>query len=407
MDSFSIKVIYNNDTRKITSTVQDLLHDVAERFGLPSSDAFNLLFDGEPVGVSKIAAMAALKPGKAIKYELIDTAQRDVSSDDLEVLKQPVVNAKQAAKAARQQAKAAEKQAKIAEKMAKAAEKAEAKAAARAEKAARKAAAKAEFTAEKNNKSPNNVIPGKLVNWEAKDGVTGELILLPDGRVCFHAEGHPGNLRICKYQQVQRKGGTGEAAQFAAHPTDKHGVFRLVNQASGVFLGVTTSDEHADFPLGSSFAAVESESPDGLWSFYPAGSADMMELQPPAPLPTPTEVYAKLQCFVDWIASNTGVPIHMDAAPEDEEAVVGMLNKLLELLPHGIQRIAMKKTGLRKFELPSEVQPEPKDPEEWDLMVQDLEDMGFESPDANRKAVQAANGDLKKAIKSLMQATRE
>eukprot|EP00658_Telonema_sp_P-2_P044701 TRINITY_DN325_c0_g1_i1.p1 TRINITY_DN325_c0_g1~~TRINITY_DN325_c0_g1_i1.p1 ORF type:complete len:529 (-),score=199.08 TRINITY_DN325_c0_g1_i1:330-1916(-) len=387
---------------------------------------------------AKQAAKAAKQSAKQAKTEAqqqawVNIAQRqddykntssddefgDISGDrlceltdeeiDPKILKQQLMTAKQAANQARKEAKLAEKQAKLAAKEAAAAERAEAKAAAKAEKQAAKARAKDEFAA-KNKKNPNKLIPGKLVNWEASDSIAGDLIMLPCGRVCFHAVAHPGNLRIAK-QQVQRKGGTGEAAQFVAHPmAEKPSVFRLSSQAnSGLFLGVLTTDgakSPDNFALGGEFAVVDGESPAGLWSFCPHDTGgQMLELEAPAPPLTPHQVYTKLQWLVGWISSNTGLQIRMENPPTDECELVTMLNALFNLLPHPMQRVAMKKAGLREFEMPA--QPEQEDPHEWDLMVQDLQDMGFDSLEENRKAVQAADGDLKAAIKQLMHAGRQ
>eukprot|EP00656_Telonema_subtile_P025206 TRINITY_DN272_c0_g1_i3.p1 TRINITY_DN272_c0_g1~~TRINITY_DN272_c0_g1_i3.p1 ORF type:complete len:240 (-),score=132.20 TRINITY_DN272_c0_g1_i3:329-1048(-) len=120
------------------------------------------------------------------------------------------------------------------------------------------------------------------------------------------------------------------------------------------------------------------------------------------PLPTAREVYSQLQEMIGAISTNTGLPIQMHDAGASDAELIQMLNSLHECLPCPLKRFAVKKIGLRKFEEPV---PEPN--QEWDMMVEDLKDMGFASEDENRKAVQEANGDLKQAIKTLVQASRQ
>jgi hypothetical protein len=384
---------------------------------------------------AKAEAKAAKQAAKAAKQAISDSSEEEPTHEtneldspdeegdmDPKILKEQVQAAKQAAKVARAEAKAASSAAKAEAKAAAKAEKAAAKAemaakkaAARAAKQAAKAEAKAAKQAAKKEaepkENPNKIVAGKLVNWGCGQAVTGEIIILPCGRVCFHVESHPGNLRVNNNHKLQKQGGCGPWAQFHATPHDsKPGVFQLMSHAhSECFLGTNTAeaqDSALQFAAGVELAVVGNEDESTWWSFYPAGSVEMLELEPPAPLPTPEEVYNQLRDMVTQLSCNTGLPIQMSEAPEDERALAEMLNKLHDFLPHGVKRIAMKKLGLRQFDI-AEPEPEPEVNQEWDLLLDDLKDMGFDCDASNREAVQASGGDLKKAIKVLVQAGRQ
>jgi len=249
---------------------------------------------------------------------------------------------------------------------------------------------------------------GKLVNWTggfpATVSSTGELTVLPCGRVCFSADLHRGNLRISNQQEVQKCGGKGTAAQFAILPLDgKPTVFRMHSHAhkdDDCFLGVMpgNDDPAVVAPTPSCFAVVGRDSEASMWSFYPEGSQEAMELRSADPMATAAQVYGRLHVIVQEIAEQTGIPISMDQVYDEDEAAE-MLNALIEFLPHGIKRIAMKKIGLRVFEVA-----EQKVPREWEPLLQDLTDMGFENRDNNIAALRGSEGDVKKAVKSLVQA---
>jgi chemotaxis protein histidine kinase CheA len=558
MNSVTFKITYNNDTRKITSSLQDLHQAVSDRFGLSSPSDVQLWFEDREVDLDEIQKLAARKPGKAVKLLMrlnatdTTTTTDDSSTEsddevDSKVLKREAKLAKKAAaKAAKQTAKAIRKavkaakhseadieadeqdvldtsgltasciadieaafqpgappaypnleqlsqdekllaeaeaarliaiaqdpkalkrQAKEAKKAARQAEKATkqmrlnatettttddsstesdevepkvlqqeaklakqaaAKAARQAEKAARQAgkaaqkalrqeakraamesrqAMKAAKHAAQDTGSLDQTIYGKLLNVGNNDAVKGEVTILACGRICFHVDTHPGNLRVCK-NQLQTKGGRGPWAQFSPVPVEKvTGVFRLMSQAQPeCFLGATTPPadaKNATMTLmgGLEFSVVEENSPDGLWSFYAEGCFEPMEFDAPASIPSARQVYSNLQEMIALVATNTSMPIQLGDAPEDENALIEMLNQLHEFLPHGIKRIAMKKVGLRQFQ-----PPQPDFNEEWDMLLDDLKDMGFSSEEENKKAVEAANGDLKKAIKVLVQAARQ
>lgn len=440
MDSLTLKITYDNDTRKITCPSDQIYSAIAERFGKPSPHGVQLWFEHEVVDMDQIRDLAAVtKPGKALKLEMrydgtLDSSD-ETSHDSLEedVVEEDTKQLKEAAKAARQAAKVAKNEAKLAEKAAKQEAKAAAVAAKAAMVAQKKAAKQAAMAAKQeakhkllakkkaakeakmannpdaeNNTAAGDSMLGKLLNVTTQNAVTGELAILPCGRVCFHVDTHPGNLRVNKQHQLQKQGGRGPWAQFSATPID-NGVFRLSSAAHPeCFLGAVTPDGQQDPCMllsgGMSFAIVDEHSSEGLWSFYPEGQFEPLGLEPPAPIPTAREVYGQLQEMITQICANTGIPIQMQDAPEGEQELVQMLNALHEFLPHPVRRIAMKKIGLREFEL-EPAAPEPN--QEWDMMVDDLKEMGFDSEDENRKAIQEANGDLKKAIKSLVQASRQ
>eukprot|EP00658_Telonema_sp_P-2_P017647 TRINITY_DN1687_c0_g1_i5.p1 TRINITY_DN1687_c0_g1~~TRINITY_DN1687_c0_g1_i5.p1 ORF type:complete len:174 (+),score=44.82 TRINITY_DN1687_c0_g1_i5:3-524(+) len=149
------------------------------------------------------------------------------------------------------------------------------------------------------------------------------------------------------------------------------------------------------------FCVVDAESCEGLWSFYPEGCPDPLILEAADPMPTASEVYERLQSMVTGLQESTGLPLTLADAPENEEDIIGIMNKLHEYLPHAIKRIAMKKIGLRQFE-----QSSPQLPKEWTELMADLEEMGFTSQEENLSAVQAANGNLKQAVKILVRASR-
>lgn len=151
------------------------------------------------------------------------------------------------------------------------------------------------------------------------------------------------------------------------------------------------------------FGLVPRDSEAALWSFYPDSHHEPLMMASPAPLPEPEQVYGSIKQFIEQLAESTKIPISIGDAPEDECALIEMLNKLHEELPHGLKRIAMKKLGLREFELPAE-DPSPDSGlwlDEWDLMLDDLYEMGFECKEMNVRAVQQAGGDLKQAVKHL------
>merc|ERR1711959_180223 len=149
------------------------------------------------------------------------------------------------------------------------------------------------------------------------------------------------------------------------------------------------------------FVLVPPDSQAGLWSFYPEGHHTPIEIAPPTPLPEARDVYNAIQEYICMLAESTKIPISMGDAPDNEAHLAEMLNSLHEELPHGLKRIAMKKLGLRQFEVPLDDPESPEWSEDWDLMVQDLHDMGFESKEQNVKAVASAGGDLKQAVKML------
>jgi len=327
------------------------------------------------------------------------------------------MEAQKLASCAKQEAKLAKSAAAAAKKAEKAYMKAEALAKKQAHKAAalaKKQAKQQEKQAKKETKAAGiEVTHGKLVNWCDKDcpASFGELIALPCGRLCFHVDSHPGNLRVNDEFEVQKNGGRGTFAQFEAVPSDdKPSVFRLLShqhrECGGCYLGVDPS-ENSNAPLFTAsgtlyeFSLVPDDSTHGLWSFYPDGHHTPIEISAPAPLPGAREVYRSMQQFIEHLAASTQIPISMGDAPEDETQLVEMLNLLHDELPHGLKRIAMKKIGLREFEIRVE---EPEDapfPEEWDLMLQDLHEMGFESAEQNLMAVQNSGGNLKQAVKQL------
>jgi len=341
---------------------------------------------------------------------------------------------KQAEKAAKKAAAQAEAQAKRASvleakavkqasKAAKQAEKAERQAAKQAEKAAKKA----EKSSEKRNKP--HIIPGKLVNWLEGDAaaVMGELSVLPCGRVCFHLDGRKGNLCVPPAKGPQglkvraAKGGCGPWAQFEALVDEqKEHVFQLMSHphrtTNSCFLGAVATEEDPTLTTAAgenySFTLVARDSAESLWSFYPSdtsspflpGAQPQYNARPQADT-DPRQVYNTLQQIVNDTAAATQLPLSMGDAPEDDAALVSMLNQLHQLLPDGIKKMAAKKLGLRKFEVP-EVPEVVTTPGEWDLLMDELEEMGFEKSEATRQAVQAADGDLKQTIKQLMRASR-
>eukprot|EP00656_Telonema_subtile_P025204 TRINITY_DN272_c0_g1_i1.p1 TRINITY_DN272_c0_g1~~TRINITY_DN272_c0_g1_i1.p1 ORF type:complete len:427 (-),score=147.21 TRINITY_DN272_c0_g1_i1:329-1609(-) len=426
MDSLTLKITHNNDTRKISCPLEGIYAAITERFGKECPGG--LWFKGQMVGLDEIRDLAALTPGKALKLEMrydesstddsfSDQDQEEPIAEDPKLLKQQAKAAREAAKAAKNESMQAEK---LAKQEAKAAKQAE-KAVLQAEKKAARQARQAEKAATQAKKAGNKTstedmpqpglesIPGKMLNVTTKNAITGELSLLPCGRVCFQVDSHPGNLRVTRQHQLQKKGGRGPWAQFSATPLPEDPtVFRMQSAAHSVcFLGVLTPDESEQDPEmtlmgGMRLALVDSSCSEGLWSFYPQGAFEPLTMEAPTPVPTAREVYSQLQEMVGAIAANTGLPMHVQDAPEDEAQVIQMLNTLHEYLPHPLKRIAMKKIGLRQFETE-----EPAPNQEWDMMVEDLKDMGFASEDENRRAVQEANGDLKQAIKTLVQASRQ
>eukprot|EP00657_Telonema_sp_P-1_P000551 TRINITY_DN1104_c0_g8_i1.p1 TRINITY_DN1104_c0_g8~~TRINITY_DN1104_c0_g8_i1.p1 ORF type:complete len:462 (-),score=178.98 TRINITY_DN1104_c0_g8_i1:240-1625(-) len=460
--SLSLKVTYNNDTRKITSTPQDLYDSIADRFGLPSRAHMTLLFNEEPVTLEQIIMLAGATD-KTTKLVLLydhdhsdhsdsssesDSVSSDEADDVIEAvhIEQPIVNVlvctpddppplytpvddakvgadaeakspnketKAAAKAAKRAANKAQAEAKAAAKAVKAAE----KAAKKSEKVAPKLAAKAakkegkvnkkegkpdkkEGKPDKNNKkegkpdNPNTTMDGYLMNALGHK-VAAEVTLLPCQRMCIHVESHPGNLRVAK-GMIQKNGGRGPWAQFCASPVDDQpSMFRLEShKLPGSYLAVDHNGE---------FIATDELLPMTLWSFYPQDTFEPFMFEAPTPLPTAREVYGRIQTMITQVADAAGIDIRMGDAPDDEGELIGMLNRLVEVLPHGVQRIAIKKLGLREFEIE---QPE-SIPEEWDVILEDLQEMGFSCVDENIKAVQASNGDLKGAIKVLVKASRQ
>eukprot|EP00656_Telonema_subtile_P025205 TRINITY_DN272_c0_g1_i2.p1 TRINITY_DN272_c0_g1~~TRINITY_DN272_c0_g1_i2.p1 ORF type:complete len:285 (-),score=140.13 TRINITY_DN272_c0_g1_i2:329-1183(-) len=284
MDSLTLKITHNNDTRKISCPLDGIYDAVAERF---DKEGGQLWYKDHKIGLDEIQELAA-RTTKVLKLELRyedltteDSTEHDILEEDPKLLKQQ-------AKAAREAAKAAKNESMQAEKLAKQ----EAKAAKQAEKAVMQAEKKAAKQAEK--------------------------------------------------------------AATAAEAT----------------------------PLSAEDIALD--------------------VAVDTPLPTAREVYSKLQEMIGAISTNTGLPIQMHDAGASDAELIQMLNSLHECLPCPLKRFAVKKIGLRKFEEPV---PEPN--QEWDMMVEDLKDMGFASEDENRRAVQEANGDLKQAIKTLVQASRQ
>jgi len=310
----------------------------------------------------------------------------------------------------KKKAKAEARAAKQAEKAYYVAEKAAKKAAAQAEKAARKA----EKIAQRNEAKPvHQVMTGKLVNWVNDDppAVVGDLTILPCGRVCFHAGSHQGNLRVNKALDIQKCGGKGEHAQFEAIPQAKPGVFRLASHKFPEHcLGVAMTGKGGDASLTSlsasyAFVAVPNDSTactDSLWSFFPEGQTSPFQFEEASPVPGPREVYASLQQTIHDLAEQSKIPISMGDAPEDDTDLIEMLNMLHEILPHGLKRIAMKKLGLRQFDLPTP--PEEAIPEEWNATLQELEEMGFDNQEDNLAAVRSTQGDLKQAVRHLVKA---
>jgi len=324
--------------------------------------------------------------------------------------------AKEEAKAAKHALMAAKKAEKAAAKAELVAKKQAVKAQALAKKQAKQQAKKEAKAAKEAEKPMVEVTPGKLVNWFTKDSpaTTGELIVLPCGRLCFHADSHPGNLRVSETLDIQKNGGRGPWAQFEAVPDkEKPSVFRLLSHQhrdSECYLGVDQVDDWAgnsDASLWTfggmpyEFVLVPPDSQAGLWSFYPEGHHTPIEIAPPTPLPEARDVYNAIQEYICMLAESTKIPISMGDAPDNEAHLAEMLNSLHEELPHGLKRIAMKKLGLRQFEVPLDDPESPEWSEDWDLIVQDLHDMGFESKEQNVKAVASAGGDLKQAVKML------
>lgn len=498
----ALKVSYNNDVRKITSSPDLLYSAIAERYGLElSNQRIELRYQDCAIDLDMLDAVAStLEPGKSLKVEMTVTDapppyspssggcetvhqgiwcdscgsnpitgprhykqlegdtfdlcndcfdQLDVESQqeltlksnpspqcgdanvtakteemtderDPQKLREMAEQAKLKANATKLEAKklatCAKQEAQLAKNAVAAAKKAE-KAYMKAEALAKKQAQKAEAAAKKQARQQAKiqaksaqiqVTHGKLVNWCDKDcpALLGELTALPCGRLCFHADAHPGNLRVNEEFVIQKNGGRGTYAQFEAVPCDdKPGVFRLLShqhREDGCYLGVDPSDSfNAALCTASGnvfeFALVPHDSTHGLWSFYPDGDHTPTEIAPPAPLPEPREVYNSMQQYIDHLAAATKIPISMGDAPDDDAQLVEMLNLLHHELPHGLKRIAMKKLGLRQFEPP---QPEAV-PQEWDSVLEDLKEMGFECQDQNLKAVQNAQGDLKQAVKEL------
>lgn len=270
----------------------------------------------------------------------------------------------------------------------------------------------------------NKAIRGKLVNWgegfPATCSVVGELHVLSCSRICFSADLHPGNLRMATdgkgkssngqdltQYKVQKGGGKGPHAQFEAQPlADKPTVFKMLSREysdRNCFLGVGSARVQDPALVSKNvcgFMAVSSENNASMWSFYPEGSTKALELIAPTPLASASGVYMQLQAIVQEVAATTGIPISIEQV-EDENDAAKMLNALLEMLPHSIKRIAMKKIGLRQFEVAIEV------PAEWEEQLVDLVEMGFEDRDKNVIALQTTNGDVKKAVKHLVQASRD
>jgi len=344
--------------------------------------------------------------------------------------------AKQAEKAYKQAEKAAKKAAAQAEAEAKTALMLEAKAAKQAEKAekqAAKQAKKAAKQAEKPNK--HQIIRGKLVNWLDGDvaAVMGELSVLPSGHLCFNVDGRKGNLCVPPAKDLDglkvrsAHGGCGAWAQFeAVVDKQKKQVFQLMSHphrtTKASFLGVV-STEQEDAVLATAagekynFTLVAHDSAGSKWSFYPEGKEQAfcpgaepqlnkrneLKAQPDA---DPRQVYDTLQQIVNQTAEATQLPISLGDAPEDDAALVSMLNQLHQLLPDGIKKMAAKKLGLRKFEVPEVVTAEEDPSDEWELLMDELEEMGFEKSETTRQIVHATGGDLKQTVKQLVHASR-
>ena len=341
---------------------------------------------------------------------------------------------KQAEKAAKKAAAQAEAQAKRASVLEAKAVKQAKKAAKQAEKAERQAARQAEKAGKKAGKSIEkrnklHTILGKLVNWLEGNAaaVMGELSVLPCGRLCFHLDGRKGNLCVPPAKGPQglkvraEQGGCGPWAQFEAVVDEqKEHVFQLMSHAhrttDSCFLGAVVTEEDPTLTTAAgenySFTLVARDSAESMWSFYPEGDeqAFLPGAQPqyntkPQADADPRQVYNTLQQIVNDTAAATQLPLSMGDAPEDDAALVSMLNQLHQLLPDGIKKMATKKLGLRKFEVPK-VPEVVTTPGEWDLLMDELEEMGFEKSEATRQAVQATDGDLKQTIKQLMRASR-
>ena len=254
--------------------------------------------------------------------------------------------------------------------------------------------------------SSDLTIPGKLVNLNQDEPVVclGELTVLVCGRVCFHADAHRGNLRVDKAIELQKCGGKGPRAQMLAQPNaDKPSIFRLgSNSFPEAFIGVAHSQTDVSLESKTStyaFAIVDGSSSSGLWSFFPEGSYSPIELDRPAAVPDARSCYQALQDTVSQIAQNTGIQIDLADAPTDEATLAQMLNSLHTFLPHGLKRIAMKKLGLRQFEIPQIVEEENT---EFEWLLNELLEMGFVSPEENLAAAKAADGDLKLAVRHLV-----
>ena len=220
-------------------------------------------------------------------------------------------------------------------------------------------------------------------------------------------KGKSSNGQDLTQYKVQKGGGKGPHAQFEAQPlADKPTVFRMLSREysdRNCFLGVGSARVQDPALVSKNvcgFMALSSESNASMWSFYPEGSTEALELIAPTPLASASGVYMQLQAIVQEVAATTGIQISIEQV-EDENDAAKMLNALLEMLPHSIKRIAMKKIGLRQFEVAIEV------PAEWEEQLVDLVEMGFEDRDKNVIALQTTNGDVKKAVKHLVQASRD
>eukprot|EP00657_Telonema_sp_P-1_P000546 TRINITY_DN1104_c0_g3_i11.p1 TRINITY_DN1104_c0_g3~~TRINITY_DN1104_c0_g3_i11.p1 ORF type:complete len:225 (-),score=114.53 TRINITY_DN1104_c0_g3_i11:287-961(-) len=205
------------------------------------------------------------------------------------------------------------------------------------------------------------------------------------------------------YKRQVRNGGCGPWAQFKPIPIEPQ-IFKLESHSCpGSFLGAIQTDTE-----GGNFVLVDGEDESAVWSFYPEGCASAIEFEAPKALATPREVYAQFKENITSLADNTGIDIQLADPPEDESDLIAMLNRLHDFLPHPVQRIAMKKIGLRVFEMPTPVEEDEAPlPEEWDMLLQDLQEMGFHSEQSNLQAVKVADGNLKHAVKFLVAAERQ
>lgn len=377
------KINFNNDIFRIRAACPDLITRLAQRLHV-SSEQIQLWADGEAVKTEQLPDLiAAHEPGKPLKLSmsLNEAKSGSVTVNDPADSKPNVkpADAKVKCMLIKRQPQS--------------------------------------FSGTLTSASPAEGSPTVTV-------LRGKMVLLPNSHVCFKPENASGSLRVKKGNVLDSNGGFGRWAQWTKVPCEReNGTFRLMSKSPATqgksFLGAS-----ADAEMG--VGIVSGESAVSEWTFHPdepteaptactkleikaeqkrkkqAEKAAKKALQAKATISNPREVYSALQQLVARIADGTKMPIVLHDAPVDESELVDMMNSLHNLLPDGFKKHALKKYGLREFPIPD--QPEPN--EEWDMILEDLAEMGFESKEKNVEALRAAGGDLKQAVKQLVSSER-